>query len=248
MSQQDSTLSPRESSRQLTRAWVRASSHVLNSAVEANRAALAAFGFPSDRSSVERSNSEVESDHRPGRGSDSRQESKPNHRPKPGSDPRPGPEADQRPELDWSSERTVESVDDLDVGDSVTFSKSISDEDVLAFARASGDTNPLHLSEGFASQTRFGGRIVHGTLVSGVVSAALARLPGVVIYLSQETEYLNPVEPGDRVTATVEVAEVLEEGRFRLSTVVTDGDDREVIEGEAVVLVDDAPDETPDAG
>jgi len=204
------SISGRDSSRQLTDAWVRASGHVLNSAVEANRAALAAFGLASDRS--ERREAEVES-----------------------NDP---------PDADWSTNRTAASLDELELGETVTFTKPIDDEDILAFARATGDTNPLHLSNGFAERTRFGGRIAHGTLVSGVVSAALARLPGQVIYLSQETQYLDPVEPGDTVTATVEVTEVLGENRYRLSTVVTGADDEPVLEGEAVVLVDDPSGET----
>jgi acyl dehydratase len=215
MSYRESDRSGRESSESVTDAWVRASGHVLNSVVEANRAALAAFGFDSD-------------------GSDDGAASESARR----------RESDLRPEPDWSVERSAESADRLGLGDTVTFTKSIDDENVLAFARASGDTNPLHLSNGFAEQTRFGGRIAHGTLVSGVVSAALARLPGLVIYLSQETQYLNPVRPGDAVTATVEVTEVLGEQRYRLSTEATVGD-RSVLEGEAVVLVDESPGEAP---
>lgn len=209
MSYRKPTFSDREPSQKLTAAWVRASGHALNSVVEANRAALAAFGFTSNNSESKRSGSE--------------------------------PEFDRQPELDWSSERTVESPGELGLGDTVTFTKSIDDEDVLAFACATGDTNPLHLSNAFAEQSRFGGRVAHGTLVSGVVSAALARLPGLIIYLSQETQYLNPVELGDTVTAVVEVTEVLDEGRYRLSTIVTDDESSQIQEGEAVVLVDEPP-------
>lgn len=220
MSHRDSAVPDRESSRELTDAWVRASGHVLNSVVEANRAALAAFGLADERSNGDRSKTE--------RSNGDRHDS--------------ASETETRSDSDWSVERTVESVDELGVGDRVTFTKTLDDEDVLAFARASGDTNPLHLSDEFAEQTRFGRRIVHGTLVSGVVSAALARLPGEVIYLSQETEYLAPAEPGEAVTAEVEVTEALGESRYRLSTVATaGGDDRRILEGEAVVLVDDPP-------
>ncbi|ELZ94474.1 enoyl-CoA hydratase [Haloferax mucosum ATCC BAA-1512] len=142
---------------------------------------------------------------------------------------------------DWTGTRTVENADDIQIGDTVTFSKTISDEDVHAFAEASGDTNRLHLDDAFATETRFSGRIAHGTLVSGLISAALARLPGVTVYLSQNMRFLNPVRIGSRLTATVEVTEALATDRFRLSTSVTNEDDETVIEGEAVVLVDPEP-------
>jgi CBS domain-containing protein len=128
------------------------------------------------------------------------------------------------------------------VGDCVRFTKELSMTDVEAFAEATGDTNRLHLDEGFARQTRFGGRIAHGVLTVGVVSAALARLPGVTIYLSQEFAFLGPVRPGDRVTAECEVVESLGQGRFRLATIVSD-DGEIVLDGEAVVMVEPLPDD-----
>ncbi len=142
-----------------------------------------------------------------------------------------------RPE--WDTDRTADDPSDLAVGDRVEFTKTISDEDVTAFAAASGDTNPLHLDEEYAEETRFGDRIAHGTLVSGLISAALARLPGTVVYLSQDMEFLAPVYLGDRVTADVEVAEDLGGGRLRLSTTIVNGEEP-CIDGEAVVLVPDA--------
>ena len=89
--------------------------------------------------------------------------------------------------------------------------------------------------------TRFGGRIVHGTLVSGLISAALARLPGLTIYLSQDLEFLKPVEIGDRLTAVVEIVEDIGNGRYRLTTSVENEDAEPVIDGEAVVIIDEPP-------
>lgn len=63
------------------------------------------------------------------------------------------------------------------VGDTVRFSKAITEADVETFARLSGDENPIHLDESYAERTRFGRRIVHGALATSLVSAALARLP-----------------------------------------------------------------------
>lgn len=161
-------------------------------------------------------------------------------------------------EADWAFESRTVSRDSPSVGDVVEFSKELSDEDVRRFAHASGDTNRLHLDEEYAAQTRFGRRIVHGTLVSGVVSAALARLPGLTIYLSQEVSFLGPVDIGTRVRAVCEIVEDLDDDKFLLSTNVFAGPDgggdapgagdgdreddgEKVIDGEAAVLVDDLP-------
>jgi acyl dehydratase len=139
---------------------------------------------------------------------------------------------------EWHTE--VVDGDEFGVGDRVEFTKTISEEDLRRFAAASGDTNPLHLDEEFAQGTRFRGRIAHGTLVGGLISAALARVPGLVIYLSQDMEFHNPVRVDDRVTAECEVVEGLGNDQFRLSTRVrNDGD--VAIDGEAVVMIDDPP-------
>ncbi|SFS50842.1 MaoC family dehydratase [Halostagnicola kamekurae] len=145
-------------------------------------------------------------------------------------------------DLDWEFERTVDDPSHITVGDTVTFEKTLTDEDVRAFAHSSGDTNRLHLDDEFAAETRFGNRIVHGTLVSGLISAALARLPGLTIYLSQDLEFRGPVEIGDRVSARVEIVDALGDDQYRLETLVRDEDaDETVVEGEAVVLIDEFP-------
>jgi len=141
---------------------------------------------------------------------------------------------------EWHVELTEHDQSRLGVGDRVEFTKTISDQDVQSFAAASGDTNPLHLDDDFASETRFRGRIAHGTLVGGLISAALARLPGLTIYLSQDLEFHNPVRLGDRLTAECEIVEDLGDDQYRLTTRVVD-DGNTIIDGEAVVLVDELP-------
>ncbi|MBV0925288.1 CBS domain-containing protein [Halomicroarcula limicola] len=141
---------------------------------------------------------------------------------------------------DWEFE-SYGTADGIDVGDHVRFSKTLSAEDVEHFAEISGDTNRLHLDDGFAEGTRFGRRIAHGTLVAGLISAALARLPGLTIYLSQELSYRGPVDIGERVTAHCEVVEQLKEDRFRLATAVDDSEGECVVEGDAVVISDPIP-------
>jgi len=155
--------------------------------------------------------------------------------------------AASRPEMayeaeGWSAEITTEA--EPTVGDVVSFTKPLDDEDVRRFAELSGDTNRLHLDDEFAAGTRFGQRIVHGTLVAGLVSAALARIPGLTIYLSQDLSFLGPVPIGSAVTAVCEISEDLGGDRYRLSTEVVRGDER-VIEGEATVLIDDVADALP---
>ena len=141
---------------------------------------------------------------------------------------------------DWAFESRSVSGDGVGVGDRVEFTKTLEDEEVREFARVSGDTNRLHLEDEYAAETRFGRRIVHGTLVGGLISAALARLPGLTIYLSQDLSFLKPVDIGQRVTARCEVVENLGRDRYVLTTdVLADG--KEVIEGEAVVMIDEVP-------
>jgi acyl dehydratase/CBS domain-containing protein len=141
---------------------------------------------------------------------------------------------------DWEFEYVGHEAQ-IDVGDVVRFSKRLAESEVEGFADASGDTNRLHLDAAYAEGTRFGRRIVHGTLVAGTISAALARLPGLIIYLSQELSYLGPVDIDERVTAECEVVESLGGDRYRLDTRVTGADGEPVVDGEAVVLADPVP-------
>ena len=92
------------------------------------------------------------------------------------------------------------------IGQTATFSKTFTEQDVVAFANISGDHNPVHLDAEYAKTTRFGARIAHGALTAGVISAVLGNdLPGIgSIYMSQTTKFLKPVYFGDTVTATVE--------------------------------------------
>lgn len=141
---------------------------------------------------------------------------------------------------DWQCEYYGDEAE-IAVGDVVTFSKTITEDDVRAFAEASGDTNRLHLEPAFAMETRFGEPIVHGTLVAGLISAALARLPGLTVYLSQDLSFLGPVSIGERVTARCAIVEQLGDDRFLLTTEVTDSTDSTVIDGEAAVITDPIP-------
>jgi 3-hydroxybutyryl-CoA dehydratase len=125
-------------------------------------------------------------------------------------------------------------------GDAATRTKTITDEDIRAFAELSGDRNPVHLDDEYAAGTRFGRRIAHGMLAASLVSATLANeLPGRgSVYLSQTLRFVAPVFPGDTVTARVEVTKVREDKPIvTLETICTNERGERLIEGEAVVLL-----------
>jgi len=129
-------------------------------------------------------------------------------------------------------------IEDLEVGQTATFAKTITEADIVLFAGASGDNNAVHINEEFAQTTPFKGRIAHGMLTASVISAAIAgRLPGPgTIYLRQNLRFKAPVRPGETVHATVTVKEVmLEKRRVTLNTVCTVGG-HVVIDGDALVM------------
>jgi 3-hydroxybutyryl-CoA dehydratase len=128
--------------------------------------------------------------------------------------------------------------EDLKLGMTATFAKTITEADIILFAGASGDNNAMHINEEFAAATPFKGRIAHGMLTASVISAAIAgRLPGPgTVYLGQNLRFKAPVRPGDTVHATVTVT-ALDESRRRvsLSTVCT-VKSKVVIDGDALVM------------
>ncbi len=129
--------------------------------------------------------------------------------------------------------------EDLSVGQSASFAKTITDADILLFSAVSGDTNPVHLNAEYAAGTMFGQRVAHGMLSAGLISAVLGtRLPGPgTIYLAQNLKFRAPVKIGDTVTATVTVSALdAAKKRATLTTVCT-VDGKPVIEGEASVMV-----------
>ena len=126
------------------------------------------------------------------------------------------------------------SIDELKVGDSAQFSKTITEKDINDFARVTGDFNPLHLDQGYAEKTIFKGRIAHGLLSVGLLSSILGNiLPGHgTIYLSHEIKFLAPVRIGDTITAKVEVIEVVpEKNRAEFRTTCTNQDGKLVVDG-----------------
>jgi len=108
--------------------------------------------------------------------------------------------------------------DELEVGMTATFSKTVSEEDIKLFAILSGDTNPIHLDEEYAKTTPFGGCIAHGAICAIIISAAVAtQFPGPgSIYAGQEMRFKKPVRPGDTLTAHLELVEKKRRGNIVL--------------------------------
>lgn len=126
------------------------------------------------------------------------------------------------------------SIDELKVGDSAQFSKTITEKDINDFARVTGDFNPVHLDQGYAEKTIFKGRIAHGLISVGLLSSILGNiLPGHgTIYLSHEIKFLAPVRIGDTITAKVEVIEVVQEkNRAKFKTICMNQDGKIVVDG-----------------
>lgn len=131
------------------------------------------------------------------------------------------------------------SIEDISPGMSAVYARTVTEAEIVLFAGVSGDDNPVHLNEVYAANSMFKGRVAHGMLSAGFISAAIGtRLPGPgCVYLSQSLRFRAPVRIGDTVEARVTVTEVLpERNRVKLSTVCTVGE-TVVIEGEAEVMV-----------
>lgn len=126
-------------------------------------------------------------------------------------------------------------------GDSAEITKTIEQADVDAFARVTGDHNPIHVDEAFAKTARFGRRIAHGMLTASLISSVLAnKLPGEgSVYLGQTLKFIAPVFPGDEITARVTVKEIREDKPIlKLETVCVNQRGETVIRGEATVLAE----------
>ncbi|WPB87221.1 MaoC family dehydratase [Sediminicoccus rosea] len=129
--------------------------------------------------------------------------------------------------------------EDLSLGQSASFGKTITEADILLFAGVSGDTNPVHINAEVAAASMFKERIAHGMLSASLISTVLGtRLPGAgTIYLGQNLKFRAPVKIGETVTATVTVTALdAAKKRVTLSTVCTVAG-KPVIDGEATVMV-----------
>lgn len=129
-------------------------------------------------------------------------------------------------------------IEDLFVGQSASMAKTVTEADIILFSGVSTDVNPVHLNEEWAATTMFKGRIAHGMLSAGFISAVLAnKLPGPgTIYLGQNLKFKAPVRPGDTVKTVCTVKEIAVEKRRVVLTTNCYVGNALVIEGEATVM------------
>jgi 3-hydroxybutyryl-CoA dehydratase len=134
-------------------------------------------------------------------------------------------------------------LEDLRVGMTAIYSKTITDADILLFSGVSGDTNPLHLDQDFAVGTVFKSRIAHGMLSASLLSTIFGtKLPGPgSIYLAQNLRFKAPVRSGDTVQARATVASIDHDRRRVEFTCVCSVGETAVIEGEATIMVPRRP-------
>jgi 3-hydroxybutyryl-CoA dehydratase len=129
-------------------------------------------------------------------------------------------------------------IEELEVGMQRSLRKVVTDRDINLFAEVSTDRNPVHLDEDYAQSTIFQGRIAHGMLTAGLISAVIGeQLPGHgTVYLGQNLKFMAPVRPGDMVEAVVRVMGIDHaRRRVTLETFCRVGD-TVVLKGEALVL------------
>jgi 3-hydroxybutyryl-CoA dehydratase len=129
-------------------------------------------------------------------------------------------------------------IDQLRIGDTAEFGKTISESDVYLYAGVTGDFNPAHLNEVYAKKTYFKTRIAQGMLTAGFISGLLGvSLPGPgTIYIRQELDFLAPVHIGDTITARVEIIEIMnQKNRVTVRTTCVNQDGTMVLDGRAVV-------------
>jgi len=129
-------------------------------------------------------------------------------------------------------------IEDMEIGMSRHLEKVLTDRDIEMFAEVSTDRNPVHLCDDYASGTMFKGRIAHGMLTAGLISAVIGeQLPGHgTVYMSQSLRFLAPVRPGDSVLATVTVVSVDIAKRRAILECACIVDGKKVLAGEACVM------------
>lgn len=130
-------------------------------------------------------------------------------------------------------------LEDLSVGMTAIFAKTVTEADITMFAGISGDTNPVHLDQSFAEKTMFGGRIAHGMLSASFISTVFGtRLPGPgCIYLRQDLRFKAPVKIGDTVEARVTVKDIQTDKKRVVFDTVCTVRGTVVLEGEATLMV-----------
>lgn len=129
-------------------------------------------------------------------------------------------------------------IEDINIGQTATFGKTISESDIYQFAGITGDLNPIHVDAQYAANTRFGQRIAHGMLSASFICTVLGtKLPGIgTIHLSQSLEFKKPVFIGDTINVLLTVIEVNREKNIvRIDCIIINHRGETVVKGIAQV-------------
>ena len=134
---------------------------------------------------------------------------------------------------------TKKKFEDIQVGEKATFSKTMTESDIFAFAGITGDFNPIHVNAEFAKDSLFKQRVVHGMLTAGLLDQTLTNIGGAGnIHLSQLVKFLAPVFIGDTVTVVSElVSKDPTKNRATIKSTVTNQGGKTVLEGEALIMI-----------
>ena len=126
----------------------------------------------------------------------------------------------------------------LELNDTGSYTRTIAERDINAFADASGDYSPLHMDEAFARTTTFGQRVAHGILTAGIISTVLgSEIPGLgTIFLELHIRFLKPVYINDTITAMATVTEIINPQRVRMLVACVNQHGDDVALGNAIVI------------
>jgi len=130
-------------------------------------------------------------------------------------------------------------IAELNIGDKEILTMTITEEHVEAFAKATGDYNPLHMDKKYAEESQFGKRVVHGVLLTGIISGMLGtKMPGLgTVAREMNAKFSRPAFIGDTITATVELVEKKERINMCVFNYnIVNQDNQTVVKGKAVVL------------
>jgi 3-hydroxybutyryl-CoA dehydratase len=132
---------------------------------------------------------------------------------------------------------TIRPFESFRVGERHAYVRTVTEADVVEFARVSGDDNAIHLDEAFGARTRFGGRVAHGALTFGFMAASQTRLIGAaIIWLGASVKFTAPVRIGDTVTTETEITEVVADKQLiRVRCTARGRDGAVVMEGDSLV-------------
>ncbi len=130
-------------------------------------------------------------------------------------------------------------MNQIDVGHTASFTTKVTDHMIRQFAELSGDYNPIHMDEEFASKTRFKQRIAHGMIVGALISRALVDgIHGQGIYMGQSLKFVNPVFIDDEITVTIRITNIRrEKGIASVETLATKANGDLVVKGEAMIMI-----------